>query len=89
LSLSKEDAMKKAKVALDRAQKKYDKALADWQDEMDMILLKPTHARTLSRKQVVALAKAIENDECFEKIVAMGMLPPALNNNHEEEKILR
>lgn len=89
MSLSKEEAMKKAKIALDRAQKKYDKALSDWQDEMDTILLKPTHARTLSRKQVVALARAIENDECFEKIMAMGMLPPALNNNHEEERIIK
>lgn len=89
MSLSKEDAMKKAKIALERAQKKYDKALAAWQDEMDTILLRPTHARTLSRKQVVALARAIENDECFEKIMAMGMLPPALNNNHEEERIIK
>lgn len=56
---------------------------------MDTILLRPTHARTLSRKQVVALARAIENDECFEKIMAMGMLPPALNNNHEEERIIK
>jgi len=89
MSISKEDAMKKAKAALDRAQKKYDKALSDWQDEMDTILLKPTHARTLSRKQVVALARAIENDECFEKIMSMGMLPPALSNHSEEERIIK
>ena len=88
MSLSKEDAMIKAKKALERAQDKYDKALAAYQDEMDLILLKPAHARVLSRKEVVALARAIENDECFSRIMAMGALPERLvkNNTDREEE---
>ena len=35
MSISKEEALKRAKAALDRAQEKYDKAYAAWQDEID------------------------------------------------------
>ncbi len=86
MSLSKEEAMKKAKDALERAQKKYDKALEAWQDEVDMIVLKPMHIRSISRKQAVQIAKAIENDECFAKIMAMGLLPGQLQKEREEQK---
>ena len=86
MSVSKEEAMKKAKAALDRAQKKYEKALSAWQDEVDTIVLKPMHIRSISRKEAVQLARAIENDECFRKIMAMGLLPESLQQNTEREE---
>ena len=78
MSVSKEDALKRAKKALDKAQQRYDEALVQWQDELDMILLKPAHARVMSRKQAVAIARAIENEDSFKKIIELGMLPQGL-----------
>ncbi len=83
MSMSKEDALKRAKQALEKAQEKYDKAYAAWQDEMDEILLKPTHARSMTRKQVIALARAIENEDSFKKIMELGMIPVVNNKEHK------
>ena len=83
MSVSREEALKRAKHTLERAQEKYDKIYAQWQDEMDEILLKPAHARLMSRKQVIALARAIENEESFKKIMELGMLPVMNNKEHK------
>ena len=86
MSMSKEDALKRAKQALEKAQEKYDKAYAAWQDEMDEILLKPAHARSMTRKQVIALARAIENEDSFKKIMEMGMIPVMSKENKNNDK---
>lgn len=85
MSMSKEAAFKKAKAALERAQKNYDKAYAAWQDELDLIVLKPIHIRNISRKEAVMLAGILNSDECFKKIMEMGALPEQLNNTRKEE----
>ena len=85
MSITKEEALHRAKEALDRAQRKYDKAFADWQDEVDGILLKPAHARVLTRKQVIALARAIENEDSFRKIMELGG-GPFLQSRNKDEK---
>ena len=86
MSISKEDALNRAMKALEKAQQRYDEALMQWQDELDTILLKPVHARVISRKQAIALARAIENEECFEQIMELGMLPTGLNKRNTEDK---
>ncbi len=90
MSVSKEEALKRAKQSLERAQEKYDKIYAQWQDEMDEILLKPAHARLMTRKQVIALARAIENEDSFKKIMELGMIPVVNNkeykNNDKENR---
>ena len=83
MSVSKDEALKRAKQALDRAQEKYDRIYAEWQDEMDTILLKPAHARLMTRKQVIALARAIENEDSFKKIMELGMIPVVNNKEHK------
>ena len=83
MSVSKDEALKRAKQALDRAQEKYDRIYAEWRDEMDTILLKPAHARLMTRKQVIALARAIENEDSFKKIMDMGMIPVVNNKEHK------
>ena len=45
MSMSKEDAFRRAEAALKKAQEKYDKAWAAWQEELDGIVLKPMHIR--------------------------------------------
>lgn len=86
MSLSKEEIMLSAKKALQKAQEKYDKAFAEWQDEVNQIVLKPIHTRSLSRKQAIKLAKILESDECFEQIMKMGLLPTQSTNEREELK---
>ncbi|MBQ4271727.1 MAG: hypothetical protein II718_07860 [Clostridiales bacterium] len=86
MSVSKDEALKRAKQALDRAQEKYDKIYAEWRDEMDTILLKPAHARLMTRKQVIALARAIENEDSFKKIMEMGMIPVMSKENKNNDK---
>ena len=83
MNMSKEEALKRAKASLDRAQEKYDKAYAAWQDEIDMILLKPAHTRVLTRKQAIALARAIENEDSFKKIMEMGGGPFLRSRNKD------
>ena len=83
MSVSKDEALKRAKQALDRAQEKYDRIYAEWRDEMDTILLKPAHARLMTRKQVIALARAIENEDSFKKIMELGMIPVVNNKEHK------
>lgn len=83
MSLSKEEAFLQAKVALERAQRKYDKALEAWQDEVDGIVLKPMHVRNLSRKQAIQLAKAIQDDTIFNKIMEMGLMPEIIQRKEE------
>ena len=83
MNMSKEEALKRAKASLDRAQERYDKAYAAWQDEIDMILLKPAHTRVLTRKQAIALARAIENEDSFKKIMEMGMIPVMNSKEHK------
>ena len=83
MSVSKDEALKRAKQALDRAQEKYDRIYAEWRDEMDTILLKPAHARLMTRKQVIALARAIENEDSFKKIMEMGMIPVMNSKEHK------
>ena len=83
MGMSKEEAYYKAKAGLDRAQKKYDKAYAAWQEELDGIVLKPMHIRNLSRKQAIQLAKAISDDTIFNKIMEMGLLPDTLKKREE------
>ena len=83
MSVSKDEALKRAKQALDRAQEKYDRIYAEWRDEMDTILLKPAHARLMTRKQVIALARAIENEDSFKKIMELGMIPVMNSKEHK------
>jgi hypothetical protein len=92
MSMSKEDAFRKAEAALKKAQEKYDKAYAVWQEEVDSIVLRPMHIRNLSRKQAVQLAKAISDDTIFAKIMELGLLPSTLQKredikqNEDDEK---
>lgn len=83
MSLSKEEAYLQAKSALEKAQKKYDKALEAWQDEIDGIVLKPMRTRNLSRKQAVLLARAIGDDTIFDKIMEMGLMPDIIQKKEE------
>ena len=86
MSMSKEDAFRRAETALKKAQEKYDKAYAAWQDELDGIVLKPMHIRNLSRKQAVQLARAISDDTIFKKIMEMGLLPETLKKREDDHK---
>ena len=86
MSLSKEAAYKKAKEALEKAQRAYDKAYAAWQDELDVMILKPIHERTLSRNEAVKLAKLLDSDELFEQIMKMGELPTITTYGKKEKE---
>ena len=86
MNMSKEEALKRAKAALDRAQERYDKAYAAWQDEIDGIVLKPMHVRNLSRKQAIQLAKAISDDTIFAKIMELGLLPDTLKKREDNQE---
>ena len=74
MSTSKENSFRRAKQALERAQKNYDKARAEWQEEVDSIVLNPVHQRTMSRKEANQLARAISDEAVFRKILEMGLL---------------
>lgn len=86
MSMSKEDAFRRAETALKKAQDKYDKAYAAWQEELDGIVLKPMHVRNLSRKQAIQLARAISDDTIFKKIMEMGLLPETLKKREDNQK---
>ena len=86
MSMSKEDAFRRAETALKKAQDKYDKAYAAWQEELDGIVLKPMHVRNLSRKQAIQLARAISDDTIFKKIMEMGMIPVMSKANKNNDK---
>ena len=86
MSMSKEDAFRRAEAALKKAQEKYDKAWAAWQDELDGIVLKPMHIRNLSRKEAIQLARAISDDTIFKKIMEWGLLPETLKKREENQK---
>ncbi len=86
MSMSKEDAFRRAEVALKKAQEKYDKAWAAWQDELDGIVLKPMHIRNLSRKEAIQLARAISDDTIFKKIMEWGLLPETLKKREDNQK---
>ena len=86
MSMSKEDAFRRAETALKKAQDKYDKAYAAWQEELDGIVLKPMHIRNLSRKQAIQLARAISDDTIFKKIMEMGLLPETLKKREDNQK---
>lgn len=85
MSMSKEEIMIRAKKALERAQAKYDKAYADWQDDINQIVLKPIHTRNLSRREATQLAKILESDECFKQIMKMGLIPAQSISEREEK----
>ena len=85
MSMSKEDAFRRAEVALKKAQEKYDKAWAAWQDELDGIVLKPMHIRNLSRKEAIQLARAISDDTIFKKIMEWGLLPETLKKREDNQ----
>ena len=87
MSVSKEMAYKKAKAALEKAQKNYDKAYEAWQNELDLIVLKPIHVRNISRKEAVMLAGILNSDDCFKKIMEMGALPEQLMKTSKGENI--
>ena len=86
MSMSKEDAFRRAETALKKAQDKYDKAYAAWQEELDGIVLKPMHIRNLSRKQAIQLARAISDDTIFKKIMEMGLLPETLKKREDNKR---
>ena len=86
MSMSKEDAFRRAEVALKKAQDKYDKAWAAWQEELDGIVLKPMHIRNLSRKEAIQLARAISDDTVFKKIMEWGLLPETLKKREDNQK---
>ena len=86
MSMSKEDAFRRAETALKKAQDKYDKAYAAWQEELDGIVLKPMHVRNISRKQAIQLARAISDDTIFKKIMEMGLLPETLKKREDNQK---
>lgn len=86
MSMSKEDAFRRAEVALKKAQEKYDKAWAAWQEELDSIVLKPMHIRNLSRKEAIQLARAISDDTIFKKIMEWGLLPETLKKREDNQK---
>ncbi len=86
MSMSKEDAFRRAEVALKKAQEKYDKAWAAWQEELDGIVLKPMHIRNLSRKEAIQLARAISDDTIFKKIMEWGLLPETLKKREDNQK---
>ena len=86
MSMSKEDAFRRAEVALKKAQEKYDKAWAAWQEELDGIVLKPMHIRNLSRKEAIQLARAISDDTIFKKIMESGLLPETLKKREDNQK---
>ncbi len=86
MGMSKEEAFVKARSALERAQRRYDKAYAAWQDEIDGIVLKPMHVRNLSRKQAIQLAKAISDDTIFAKIMELGLLPDTLKKREDNQE---
>ncbi|MBE5851144.1 MAG: hypothetical protein E7298_13595 [Lachnospiraceae bacterium] len=86
MSMSKEDAFRRAEVALKKAQEKYDKAWAAWQEELDGIVLKPMHIRNLSRKEAIQLARAISDDTIFKKIMELGLLPETLKKREDNQK---
>ncbi len=86
MGMSKEEAFVKARAALERAQRRYDKAYAAWQDEVDGIVLKPMHVRNLSRKQAIQLAKAISDDTIFAKIMELGLLPDTLKKREDNQE---
>ena len=86
MSMSKEDAFRRAEVALKKAQEKYDKAWAAWQEELDGIVLKPMHMRNLSRKEAIQLARAISDDTIFKKIMEWGLLPETLKKREDNQK---
>ena len=85
MSMSKEDAFRRAEVALKKAQEKYDKAWAAWQEELDGIVLKPMHIRNLSRKEAIQLARAISDDTIFKKIMEWGLLPETLKKREDNQ----
>ena len=78
MSVSKEQNFLKAKASLERAQKQYDKAYAAWQEELDGIVLKPMHLRSMSRKEAMVLARVLSDDEVFKRVMEMGLLPDTL-----------
>ena len=86
MRMSKEDAFRRAEVALKKAQEKYDKAWAAWQEELDGIVLKPMHIRNLSRKEAIQLARAISDDTIFKKIMDWGLLPETLKKREDNQK---
>ncbi len=86
MSMSKEDAFRRAEMALKKAQEKYDKAWAAWQEELDGIVLKPMHIRNLSRKEAIQLARAISDDTIFKKIMEWGLLPETLKKREDNQK---
>ena len=86
MSMSKEDAFRRPEAALKKAQEKYDKAWAAWQDELDGIVLKPMHIRNLSRKEAIQLARAISDDTIFKKIMEWGLLPETLKKREDNQK---
>ena len=78
MSVSKEHNFLKAKASLERAQKQYDKAYAAWQEELDGIVLRPMHLRSMSRKEAMVLARVLSDDEVFKRVMEMGLLPDTL-----------
>ena len=78
MSVSKEQNFLKAKASLERAQKQYDKAYAAWQEELDGIVLRPMHLRSMSRKEAMVLARVLSDDEVFKHVMEMGLLPDTL-----------
>ena len=78
MSVSKEQNFFKAKASLERAQKQYDKAYAAWQEELDGIVLRPMHLRSMSRKEAMVLARVLSDDEVFKRVMEMGLLPDTL-----------
>lgn len=83
---SREETLEKSRLAFEAAKRRMEKAQKAWQDEIDAIILRPVHTRSISRAEAVKLAKAIENDNCFKKIMDMGMVPEQIKEENEKIK---
>ena len=82
---NREEALEKSRVAFEAAKKKLEKAQKSWQDEVDSIVLRPVHIRNISREEAVKLAKAIEKEDSFQKIMKLGLLPEQIMKPEKQE----
>ena len=76
-----EEKLERSLLAFERAKAQYEKARKAWQDDVDAIILKPVHVRSISRDEATKLARAIEDDTAFALIMEMDLLPRGLGND--------
>ena len=69
-----EKAFLDAQASLEAAQRKFDKAQQEWQNEIDAIVLDPIHKKRITRKEAHQLAKAIADNNLFGKLLELGYL---------------